>query len=75
MDLHTEIDCTVKLALHEVSDDDVGILTRIAKGTRREVTVLWTSHDTCALNVDYANDLDGARALVSKAEELADNRD
>lgn len=70
MRLNKEIDCTVRLGLHDTSDDDVAILVRDVRRRKHEVAMLWEPGNDCALTVDFGDDLEGAQALVDAAHGL-----
>ncbi|WP_172639128.1 hypothetical protein [Streptomyces tailanensis] len=70
MRLNKEIDCTVRLGLHDTSDDDVAILVRDVRRRKHEVAMLWEPGNDCALTVDFDDDLEGALALVEAAKGL-----
>ncbi|MET9850978.1 hypothetical protein ACFZC6_23775 [Streptomyces ossamyceticus] len=70
MRLSKEIDCTVRLGLHDISDQDVATLVSGVRSREHEVAMLWEPGADCALTVDFGDDLEGARALVEAAQEL-----
>ncbi|WP_159767234.1 hypothetical protein [Streptomyces sp. HM190] len=70
MRLSKEIDCTVRLGLHDISDEDVATLVSGVRGREHEVAMLWEPGADCALTVDFGDDLEGALTLVERAQEL-----
>ncbi|MDX2693903.1 hypothetical protein Sipo8835_22280 [Streptomyces ipomoeae] len=70
MRVKKEIECTVRLGLHDTSDDDVANLVRDARRRKHEVVVLWEPGNDCALTVDFDDDLEGALALVEAVKGL-----